>query len=75
MVACGDQGNERNRREIGHRIVERLLVERLIVGVGSHAAERDLVAVGGGAGDPGGSGHAAGARNILDVKLLSKSLA
>src|SRR5262249_243771 len=53
QVLAGDQhrrrlSDQRDRCEIGHRIVERRLVEQLAVGVGGAAAEQDLVSVGGG---------------------------
>jgi hypothetical protein len=67
-------GDERDRREVGRRVVQRPLVERLIVGMRADAAERERIAVGGGARHPGGPGHAAGAANVLDQHLLAQEL-
>ena len=42
---------QRDRREVGHRVVERLLIERLPLGVGADGAEDEGVAVRLGIGD------------------------
>ena len=68
-------GEQRDRREIGLRIVERLLVERLALGMGADGAEHEGVAVGLGIGDALGAGHAAGAADVLDHDLLAENFA
>jgi hypothetical protein len=71
-VSPGDRllADQRHRREIGRRVVERVLVERLILRVGAVGAEHELIAVGRGFHDPVGPRHAAGAADILDDHLL-----
>ena len=53
-------------------VVERLLVERLVVRVGADRAEHERVAVGRGLGDAVRAGHAAGAADVLDHHLLAE---
>ncbi len=61
--------------EVGHRVVERLLVDGLVDGEDGAAREHRGVAVGRRLGDPRGAGHAAGAADILDDDLLAQKLA
>ncbi len=68
-------GDQRDRREITRRVIERMLVERLVLGVRPDIAEHDLIAVGRRLGDAGGAGHAAGAAHILDHHLLAQEFA
>ena len=70
-----DFGNQRDRREIGRRVVERPLVERLVLGVGADRAELDRVAVRRRLGDAQAAGHAAGAADIFDDDLLAEHFA
>src|ERR1700730_9794285 len=51
-----------------------MLVERLIDGVRAGVAVDELIAVGRRLGDPRGTGHAAGAADVLDHDLLSENL-
>ena len=67
-------GDQRDRREIGRRIVGRVLVERLVLRVGADVAEHELVAVGRRLGDARRAGHAAGAADVLDDHLLAEQL-
>jgi hypothetical protein len=62
-------------REIPGRVVGRLLVERLVLGLRSHGAEQEGVAIGLGLRDPVGAVHAAGATDILDDHGLSQDFA
>jgi hypothetical protein len=64
-----------DRREIGRRIVERILVERLARRMGPDVAEHELIAVGRGFRHAGGPGHPAGAADILHHHLLPQELA
>ena len=66
-------GDQHDRREIGGEIVERVLVERLIDGVGA-AAEHERVAVGRRLGDARRAHHAASTADILDDHLLAQHL-
>jgi hypothetical protein len=66
--------DQRDGREVGHRIVERMLVVRLAMREGPGATEHELVSVGRSLRDAAGTGHAAGAADILDDHLLPKSL-
>ncbi len=66
--------HHRDRREIGDRVVERLLVEHLAEGVRALVAEQEHRAVGRRLGDARGAVHAAGAADILDDHLLAEPL-
>ena len=68
-------GEQRHRRELLDRIVERLLVERLALGMRADRAEHDLVAVGRRGRDALRAGHAACAADVLDHDLLAQDLA
>ena len=61
-----------HRREIGDRVVERLLVQRLRMRMGRDGAEDRGVTVGRSLRDAVAAHHAAGARDILDHHLLAK---
>ena len=80
QVRPGDD-RDRSYREIGHRreiglhIVERLLVERLVLRMRADAAEHHRVAVRLGIGDALGTGHATGAADVLDDDLLAEQFA
>ena len=54
------------------RVVERRLVERLVLGVGADIAEHELIAVGRRLGDAVRAGHAARAADILHDDRLVK---
>src|SRR5262249_20040517 len=58
----------------GRRIVERALVERLILRMGSHRAQPDGVSVGRSLRDALRPRHAAGAADVLDDHLLAEQL-
>ena len=79
VLAHGQQdrnlGDERDRREIVDGAVERLLIQRLALGVGADGPEHHGVAVGRGIGHASGAGHAAGAADVLDHDLLAENLA
>ena len=79
ILADGQQdrhlGEQRNRREVGLRIVERPLVERLALGMGADCADAERVAVRLGVGHALGAGHAAGAADVLDHHLLAEQFA
>jgi hypothetical protein len=64
-------GNQNDWGEIGHSIVERLLVESLSLCGAAHSCEDELIAVGIGPGDARGAGHPARTRDILDHDLLA----
>jgi hypothetical protein len=66
-------GDQHHRRQIGGEIVERVLVERLVDGVGA-AAEHELIAVGRGLRHPRRADHAAGTAHIFDDHLLAQHL-
>ncbi len=68
-------GKQRDVFEVGHRVVERLFVERLVDGENGAAREQDRVTVGrclGGAARPG---HAARAGDVFDHDLLAEDFA
>jgi len=67
-------GDKHDRCEIGRRIVERRLVERLVCRVRAHVAEHELVAVRGGFRDPAGPEHAAAAADVFDDHVLAQQL-
>ncbi len=75
MIAIGVSARIGHRREIGHHIVERMLVQRLVLRMGADAAENHRVAVGLGIGDALGAGHAAGAADVLDHHGLAEQFA
>ena len=64
-------GNQNDWGEIGHSIVERLLVESLSLCGAAHSCEDELIAVGIRPGDARGAGHPARTRDILDHDLLA----
>ena len=66
-------GNQHDGSKIGHKVVERILVERLIDGIGS-AAEHELIAVRRRLRHPGRPHHSAGAADVLDHNLLAQDL-
>ncbi len=66
--------HQRDRRKIADRIVERFLIERLVLREGVDTTEHDLIAVGSGLGDTRRSSHAAGAADVLDHHLLAENL-
>ena len=68
-------GDQPDGGEIGLRVVQRLLVERLGLGVGADGADDEVVAVGRAVGDTLGAGLAAGAGDVLDHHLLAESFA
>ena len=68
-------GQQCDRREVGDRVEERLLVEGLVVDEVSAAAEKDLIAVGRCVRDAARAGHAARARNVLDHDLAADDFA
>ena len=68
-------GDEGRGREIAGGVVGRLLVERLVLGVGADGAEHEGGAVGRRPRDALRAGHAAGAADILDHHLLAEDLA
>ena len=68
-------GDQRHRREVGHRVVERLLVERLALRLGADGAEQHGVAVGPGVGHAPAAGLAAGAADVLDDHVLAEHFA
>ena len=67
--------NQADRLEIGHRIVERPLVERLAVGVGAGIADQHRVAVGRGLGDALAADGAGRGADIVDHDRLAEDLA
>ena len=67
--------NQGHLLEIGHGIVERLLVEGRNLAEHGKAAEQHGVAVGRGLSHPVRSRHAAGAADILDDHLLTQEFA
>ena len=79
QVLAGDQhrrhvDDERHGREIGARVVERSLVDRLVLRMGADRAEHELVAVRRRLGDARAAVHAAGAAGILDHDLRAEHL-
>ena len=68
-------GDDADRRKVGSRVIERFLVERLIVGVGAGGTEHELIAVGLSLGHAIGTGHAARADDILDHHGLAQEVA
>ena len=68
-------GNQRNRRKVRRRVIERLLVHGLALCVRADGAEHERVAVGRGIGDALGPRHAAGAADVLHHDLLAEDLA
>ena len=64
-----------DRREISRRVVERLLVHGLALGMGADSANHEGVAVRRRISDPPGAGHAARAADVLDHDLLPQDLA
>jgi hypothetical protein len=68
-------GNQADRGEIGLRIVERLLVERLGLGVGADRADEEVVAIRRAISDAFGTGLTAGAGDVFDHHLLAQNLA
>ena len=71
----GEFRNQADRLEIGDRVVERLLVERLAVGVGAGIADQQGVAVGRGLGDALAADGAGGGADIVDDDRLSEQFA
>jgi hypothetical protein len=72
FLSC--QFDQSDRRKIRRWIVRRLFVERLILGEGAHAAERELVAVWGRLCDAGSPDHASRSANIFDNYLSAQQL-
>ena len=64
--------DQHHRREIGHGVVQRRLVERLVLGVRADVAEHELVAVGRRLRDAVRPGHAAGAADVFHDDGLVK---
>ena len=62
--------NEGHRREIGHGVVKRFLVERLVLGVCSNIAEDELVPIGHRLRHAVRACHAAGAGDVFDNNRL-----
>src|SRR4029450_7311344 len=67
--------DEPERREIGNRVVGRLLVERLTPGMSAAVADDELIAIRWRFGDPWGAESAACAGGVLDHNLLAQFLA
>ena len=68
-------GDQRDRREVGQRIIERLLVHRLALRLGADGAEEYGVAVRLGIGRTARAGHAARATDIFNNNGLAEQLA
>src|SRR5207302_5090533 len=58
-----------------HRVVKRLLVDRLALGLGADGAEQERIAVRRRVRDALGAGHAAGAPDVLDNHLMAQHFA
>ena len=68
-------GDQDHRIEIGNRVVLRLGIERLVLGVRADGAEHELTTVLLALGDAAGAGHAPGAADVLDDHRLAQRLA
>src|SRR5262249_28457813 len=66
--------DQRDGREIGHGVVERMLVERLAMREGPGAAEYELITVGRGLRHAACARHAAGAADVFYDHLLAEDL-
>ena len=68
-------GEQRDRGEIVDGVVAPLLVDRLVIGVGSGATQQQRIAIGRGVDDTGHPDDAASAGRILDDQRLAQQLA
>ena len=68
-------GGEADRREIAGRVIKRLLVERLVIGVGAGVADEEGIAVRRRLRDAHAARHAGGGADVLDHDRLSQELA
>ncbi len=68
-------GREPHRGEVGQRVIERLFVHRLAVGLGTAIADQEHVAVRRSVGDSRRAGHAGRPADILDHERLAEQLA
>ncbi len=67
--------HQADRLEVGDRVVERLLIERLIVGLGAGIADENRVAVGRRLCDALAAGHAGRGSDVLHDDRLPQQLA
>ncbi len=70
----GNAEHQRDRRELLHRVVAELRIERRVEHDVAQAADQKGVAVGGFAGDELGADHGAGAGLVLDHHALAEPL-